>query len=74
MHGLAGDAQIEKACAQLKRAGAPQAEFLAVDLRHPAQIAERLVAFDGNREAVVADPEKENNPACSGRNLQRLAF
>lgn len=39
VHGLAGDAQIEEVCTQLKQAGAPQAEFFAGDLRDPAQIS-----------------------------------
>lgn len=39
VHGLAGDAQIEEACTQLKRVGAPQAEFFSGDLRNPEQIA-----------------------------------
>jgi 3-hydroxybutyrate dehydrogenase len=47
VHGLAGDAQIEEACTHLKKAGAPQAEFFAGDLRNAAQIA-------GLMEAVAA--------------------
>ena len=31
VHGIAGDVEIEEACAQLKAAGSPQAEFFAGD-------------------------------------------
>ncbi|MFD3190181.1 3-hydroxybutyrate dehydrogenase [Sedimentitalea sp. HM32M-2] len=44
VHGLAGDAQIEEACALLKAAGAPQAEFFQGDLRDPDRIDDLMTA------------------------------
>ena len=44
VHGLAGDAQIRDVCAELKAAGAPEAEFFHGDLRDPDQIAAMMQA------------------------------
>ena len=44
VHGIAGDAQIEEACAHLKAKGAPQAEFFGGDMRDPDRIAELMEA------------------------------
>lgn len=44
VHGIAGDAQIDEACAHLRAAGAPQAEFFHGDLRHPDRVGELMAA------------------------------
>jgi 3-hydroxybutyrate dehydrogenase len=46
VHGIAGDMQIEEACKDLQKAGAPQAEFFHGDLRSPDRIAELMSAVD----------------------------
>lgn len=46
VHGIAGDMQIEEACKDLQKAGAPQAEFFHGDLRNPDRIAELMSAVD----------------------------
>lgn len=46
VHGIAGDMQIEEACKELQKAGAPQAEFFHGDLRNPDRIAELMSAVD----------------------------
>ncbi|MDK3074422.1 3-hydroxybutyrate dehydrogenase [Sedimentitalea sp. JM2-8] len=46
VHGIAGDMQIEEACKDLRKAGAPQAEFFHGDLRNPDRIAELMSAVD----------------------------
>ncbi|MCB1364894.1 MAG: 3-hydroxybutyrate dehydrogenase [Rhodobacteraceae bacterium] len=44
VHGIAGDAQIEEVCDALHKAGSPQAEFFAGDLRNPDRIGELMAA------------------------------
>lgn len=46
VHGIAGDMQIEEACKELQKVGAPQAEFFHGDLRNPDRIAELMSAVD----------------------------
>ena len=44
VHGLAGDAEAEQACARLRARGAPEAEFFTGDLRDPDRIAALMAA------------------------------
>ena len=44
VHGIAGDAEIEDACDRLRKAGSPQAEYFAGDLRNPDRIAGLMAA------------------------------
>lgn len=55
VHGLAGDAQIEEACAHLRKCGSPQAEFFGGNLRNPDRIAELMdaVAAWGGADILV---------------------
>jgi 3-hydroxybutyrate dehydrogenase len=55
VHGLAGDAQIEEACANLRACGSPQAEFFHGNLRNPDRIAELMeaVAAWGGADILV---------------------
>lgn len=55
VHGLAGEAQIEEACARLRKCGSPQAEFFAGNLRNPDRIAELMasVAAWGGADILV---------------------
>ncbi len=46
VHGLAGDAQVEEVCKQLRKIGSPQAEFFHGDLRNPEQIEELTQAVN----------------------------
>ncbi len=55
VHGIAGDSQIDEVCAELRDAGAPQAEFFHGDLRNPDQVDELMqaVAAWGGADILV---------------------
>ena len=44
VHGLAGDMEIHDALERVKKAGSPDAQYFAGDMRHPARIAELMEA------------------------------
>ena len=46
VHGIAGDAQIEEVCSDLRSRGAPQADFFGGDLRNPDRIADLMAAVE----------------------------
>lgn len=82
VHGIAGDAQIEEACDRLHKAGSPQAEFFAGDLRNPDRIAELMAAVEAwggadilvnnagiQRTAPLAEIQRDTWDAILGVNL-----
>lgn len=67
VHGRAGDAQIEQACAHLRKAGSPQAEYFNGNLRNAQRIAELMaaVAAWGGADILVNtsdDPALADSP------------
>jgi 3-hydroxybutyrate dehydrogenase len=44
VHGIAGDMEVHDALERVRKAGSPEAEYFAGDLRHPDRIAELMAA------------------------------
>jgi 3-hydroxybutyrate dehydrogenase len=67
VHGIAGDMQIEEACKDLERAGAPQAEFFNGDLRNPDRIAGLMAAVSawGGVDILVNNAGIQHTSALS---------